>query len=178
MELLNKFEKNIKTQDYSSKTEIDGVEIVSLKRLNDETGSLTELLRLNAGSVENIPAFQLEQINFSEIDGGMIKAFHVHKKQTDLWYVPPGHKILLLLVDLRKNSATQENIMRIVLGDGNSRLIVIPPGIAHGCKNLYQDKGEIIYFVNNKFDPEPENCDEWRLSWDAFGEEVWTLSKE
>ena len=178
MQLLNKYEKKARLQDYSGQTEIEGVNIISLNRFNDETGSFTELLRLDEGRTEALPNFNLKQINISKLDANKIKAFHVHKKQTDVWFVPPDSKILLLLADLRKDSPSSENMMRIVLGDGNSRLVVIPPGIAHGCKNLLQGKSEIIYFVDNQFDSDPENCDEWRLPWDNFGEAVWDLSKE
>src|SRR6056297_960657 len=96
MQLLDKYEKEANLQDYSTEPEIDGVEIISLKRFNDETGSFTELLRLNDGETENIPDFNLQQINYSSLDGKMIKAFHIHKKQTDIWYVPPASKILLI----------------------------------------------------------------------------------
>lgn len=178
MDLLEKYDNNLTTQDYSQDEGIEGVQIIPIKRFNDESGSLTELVRLNQGKAENIPDFQLKQINFSVLDGKMIKAFHVHKKQTDIWFVPPNNKVLLLLADLRKDSPTAENHMRIILGDGNSRLVTIPPGIAHGCKNLAQESAEIIYLVNNKFDPDPDNCDELRLPWDIFGKDVWSVSKE
>jgi len=176
--LAKKFEKNVQLQNYDVKNKITGVKIIPLKRFNDETGSLTELVRLNNGSVEDLSGFELKQVNFSEIDRWAIKAFHVHKEQTDIWYVPPANKILLILVDLREDSSTQDNRMRMVLGDGESRLVLIPPGIAHGCKNLSNHKSEIIYLVDKKFDPEPKKCDEWRLNWDHFGENIWELSKE
>lgn len=178
MNLAKKFEKNIQLQNYDDTVKITGVQIIPLKRFNDETGSLTELVRLNDGSVEGLSGFDLQQVNFSEIDRGAIKAFHVHKKQTDIWYVPPAYKILLILVDLREDSPNPGNKMRMVLGDGESHLVKIPPGIAHGCKNLSSHKSEIMYFVDKKFDPEPEECDEWRLAWDYFGEDLWELSKE
>lgn len=177
MQLLNKYEKEARIQDYSGQTEIAGVEIISLDRFNDETGSFTELMRLEDGNSEIIPDFNLKQINFSKLDSEMIKAFHIHKQQTDIWFVPQDSKILLLLSDLREDSPTSDNMMRIVLGDGKSRLVVIPAGIAHGCKNLLKEKSEIIYFVDNQFDPAPDKCDEWRLPWNIFGEDVWELDK-
>lgn len=177
MKLLKNVESIIKTQDYSKKPSIDGVTIIPLKRFNDDSGSLTELSRFVDGRVKNLQEFKLAQINYSEMEACAIKAFHVHKMQTDIWYVPPSDKILLVLADLREDSKTAGVKMRIVLGDANSRLIVVPPGIAHGCKNLLIRASRIIYFVDKEFSCEPEKCDEWRLPWDYFGEEIWEIEK-
>ena len=32
--------------------------------------------------------------------------------------------------------------------DGNGRLVRIPPGVAHGCANLGNQKAQILYFVD------------------------------
>ena len=67
--------------------------------------------------------------------------------------------------------------MRFVLGDGRSRLVRIPPGVAHGAKNLRAaDPSAIIYFVDVQFSVD-EHCDEGRLPWDHFGEEVWDVER-
>ena len=66
---------------------------------------------------------------------------------------------------------------RLVLGDGNSQLVRIPPGVAHGCKNLRPGApGAIIYFVDVQF-AVGEDCDEGRLPWDHFGAEVWEVER-
>ena len=36
------------------------------------------------------------------MDPGVIKAFHLHRRQTDVWFVPPGDKMLLVLLDVRR----------------------------------------------------------------------------
>jgi len=178
MELIDKYNQKVHVQDYSGRDSIEGIETVSLKKNIDESGSFTELLRLSDGNVESFSDYNLKQINFSTLGPKHIKAFHVHKIQTDIWFVPPSSKILLILADLRKNSDTTNQKMRLALGGGQTQLVKIPPGIAHGCKNLQNQAGEIIYFINNQFDPEPENCDEWRLPWDIFGQNIWEIQKE
>ena len=67
--------------------------------------------------------------------------------------------------------------MRLILGDGNSRLVRIPPGVAHGTKNLGADTGRIIYMVDVHFSTNPGQCDEGRLPWDFLGEDIWEVTK-
>ena len=119
-------------QDYTASPRIDGVEIVDLKRFNDDGGAITELGRLASGMHEQLAGFEVKQMNYSEMGPGAIKAFHLHHRQTDVWYVPPCDKLLLVLHDCREDSPTEGQTMRFVLGDGKSQLVRIPPGVAHG----------------------------------------------
>ena len=164
-------------QDYSGTPMIEGVEIVQLRRFNDDGGAMTELGRLDGGVHQQLPGFEARQINYSVVEPQAVKAFHLHTRQTDVWYVPPSDKILLVLADVRKGSPTEGQVRRIVLGDGNSRLVRIPPGVAHGCKNLRtSDPSAIIYFVDVQFSTD-DACDEGRLPWDHFGTTVWDVEK-
>jgi dTDP-4-dehydrorhamnose 3,5-epimerase len=164
-------------QDYRPRKRIEGLEIVELKRFNDDGGSMTELGRLTDGTHQQLPGFVARQINYSTMEPLAIKAFHLHKRQTDVWFVPPTDKILLVLADVRAGSPTEGQVMRIVLGDGNSRLVRIPPGVAHGCKNLRAAQlSTIIYFVDVQFSTD-EQCDEGRIPWDHFGAQVWDVER-
>jgi dTDP-4-dehydrorhamnose 3,5-epimerase len=164
-------------QDYKSKKKIDGVEVVELKRFNDDGGSMTELGRLDDGAHRQLPGFVARQVNYSVLEPLAIKAFHLHKRQTDVWFVPPSDKILLVLADVRAGSPTEGLVWRFVLGDGNSRLVRIPPGVAHGCRNLRPaSAGTIVYFVDVQFAVD-ESCDEGRLPWDHFGAQVWEVER-
>ena len=164
-------------QDYSSSEGIEGVEVVELKRFNDDGGAMTELGRFDAGAHQGVPGFEAKQMNYSVLEPQAIKGFHLHDRQTDVWYVPPSDKILLVLADVRKGSPTEGKLVRLVLGDGNSQLVRIPPGVAHGCKNLRPvAPGAIIYFVDVQFSV-GENSDEGRLPWDHFGAEVWEVER-
>ena len=52
-------------------------------------------------------------------------------------------------------------------------MVRIPPGVAHGVRNLAATRGRIIYFVDTHFSPDPAQCDEGRLPWDHVGAEIW-----
>ncbi len=177
VQLKKEIEQIVHLQDYAGKPTIEGVKVITLRRHNDDGGSFTELARITNGDFSGVENFKIAQINFSEMEPQSVKAFHVHRQQTDIWFVPPDSKILLILIDLRENSATNGQRMRLVIGDNNSQLIVIPPGVAHGCKNLGLKKAHLIYFMNKQFSPEPSECDEWRLPWDYFGGEIWEVNK-
>jgi len=164
-------------QNYGVQPSIQGVEIVELRRFADDGGSLTELGRLSAGMHAAFPGFECRQINYSEMESGVVKAFHLHRRQTDVWFIPPSDKMLLVLVDVRAGSPTEKVARRIPMGDGISRLVRIPPGVAHGVKNLAATRGRIIYFVDVQFQPDPAECDEGRLPWDYAGAEIWDVVK-
>jgi dTDP-4-dehydrorhamnose 3,5-epimerase len=176
VELNAKSRQGHSIQDYASKPRIDGVAIVELKRFNDDGGSITELGRLTDGMHGQLPGFAVRQVNYSDIEPGAVKAFHLHKRQTDVWYVPPCDKLLLVLHDCRQGSPTENATMRFILGDGNSRLVRIPPGVAHGCRNLGSERGRILYFVDVQFSTGAD-CDEGRLPWDYLGAEIWDVVK-
>ncbi len=178
MELTKKATELLKLQNYAPKTQIEGVKIIKLKRFNDDGGSFTELARMDNGMFQELPDIEIKQINYSEMDINSIKAFHLHKKQSDIWFVPHSEKILLTLIDLRKSSSTKDKYMRIVMGDSNSFLVYIPPGVAHGCKNISNKIARIIYFNDQHFSADPDKCDEGRLPWDYLGKEIWDITKE
>jgi dTDP-4-dehydrorhamnose 3,5-epimerase len=162
-------------QDYSGRPPIDGVQLVDLKRFNDDGGSITELGRLSAGAHAQLPGFVCKQVNYSEMTPGVVKAFHLHQRQTDVWYVPPCDRLLLVLHDCRAGSPTEGQTMRFVAGDGKDRLVRIPPGVAHGARNIGTATGRILYMVDVQFSTTPGECDEGRLPWDHLGAEIWEI---
>lgn len=169
----------VTTQDYSPKPKIDGVRLITLKRFVDDSGSFAELLRIGEdGEAQVIPGFSLlgGQISCSEVEPGAVKAWHLHYKQTDVWCVLPGQRLLVGLWDLREDSPTADVKMRLVLGAGRAQLLVIPPGVAHGCANLSGEPAYIIYFIDRQFDP--SDPDEHRIRWNQAGKDFWEMTKE
>ena len=173
MEISPDAKRAFHLQAYGPAPTIHGVALVPLGRHADDGGSLTELIRLTDGRAEGLDAFTIRQVNFSELAPGTIKAFHLHVRQTDVWYVPPADRMLIVLIDTRQGSPSEGTRMRLVLGDGASRLLRIPPGVAHGVKNLAATRGRIIYLVDTHFSPDPDTSDEGRLPWDFAGIDVW-----
>jgi dTDP-4-dehydrorhamnose 3,5-epimerase len=176
VELSSNIRSQYRLQEYGSAPAIDGLTIVPLRRFNDDGGSMIEIARLAGGVPLGLEGFQAAQINCSCLHPGVVKAFHVHRRQTDVWFVPPEDRVLLVAVDVREGSATEGRRVRVMLGDGNAQLVRIPPGVAHGCRNVGARPGRIFYFTDRHFSTDPRECDEGRLPWDFVGAQVWDVA--
>lgn len=163
----------ITKQDYSSKPKIHDVQVIDLKVFRDDGGYFLELSRFSKHVMQHFPKFDLQQLNLSELDPGVVKAWHIHNRQDDIWFVPPSHRLLVALRDIREDSKTKEVTMRFVAGGGKCQLIYIPHGVAHGAANVWQQPSLIVYLVNQQFTSVEEQSDEYRLPWDYFGAGVW-----
>jgi len=164
-------------QDYNPKPTIDGVKVLSIRHFVGENGDFSELFRVNkSGESEAVPGFYVRQINRSKQYDKAVKAWHLHHKQDEIWYVPPDEHLLLGLWDVREGSSTKGALQKIPLGGGKSIAVYIPRGVAHGAVNFSGKKANVYYFVNNQFDA--EHPDEKRLPWDAAGKEFWESPKD
>lgn len=169
--------KDIFVQDYSRTAVIKGVEFKDIANNIGEDGDLSEVLRISEnGTVESFPAFHVRQVNRTQILPTAIKAWHLHFKQDELWYLPPYFHLFVGLWDLRKKSETKGLSMRIMLGGGKSQLLHIPKGVAHGYTNVSGVPVNLYYFINKYFNL--KNPDERRLKWNALGDDFWTSAKE
>ncbi|MCK4857985.1 MAG: dTDP-4-dehydrorhamnose 3,5-epimerase family protein, partial [candidate division Zixibacteria bacterium] len=91
---------------------------------------------------------------------GVVKAWHLHQRQTDNMCVIRG-RAKLVLYDSREDSATRGEIMEFFLGDDNRLLVQIPPGIYHGFKNIGTGELYVLNLPTNVYDR--DNPDEYRL---------------
>ena len=175
-DIADNLQKDVFVQDYSKKQPIEGVKIVEVKRMAGEDGTFEDLLRLDtSGHLELFPEIQVRQINRSKLLPGSVKAWHLHFKQEDVWYVAPEDHMILGLWDTREKSPTKDKTMKIVMGNGTSKLALVPRGVAHGVVNVARKPGSIFYFVNNQFNL--ADADEGRLKWDALGASFWEVEK-
>jgi len=137
---------------------IDGVKIRQLKIFTDDRGFLTEILK------EGEEVFkEIKQATYTESYPGVIKAFHWHKKQWDIWFIAGG-MAQVVLHDLRKDSPTYKKTDVFYLGDDNRQVLLIPPGVAHGYRVLGKKRARLMYFVTEKYNP--ETPDEERIPFD------------
>jgi len=137
---------------------IQGVILKKLKILTDDRGWLTELIK------QGEPTFaQIKQTNYSEAYPGVIKAFHWHKKQTDIWFFSSG-MAQVVLHDLRQDSSTAKETNVFYLGEKNPQLLLIPPGVAHGYRVLGNKPVGFFYHTTEPYDP--AKPDEERIPFD------------
>jgi len=109
---------------------IEGVQVVPLKRIPDERGTVMHMLRATD------PHFiQFGEIYFSTIYPGVIKGWHLHELMT-LNYACVSGRIKLVLYDDREDSNTRGELMEIFLGPDHYALVQIPPKVWNGFKAM------------------------------------------
>ncbi len=109
---------------------IEGVQVVPLKRIPDERGTVMHMLRATD------PHFvQFGEIYFSTIYPGVIKGWHLHELMT-LNYACVSGRIKLVLYDDREDSNTRGELMEIFLGPDHYSLVQIPPKVWNGFKGI------------------------------------------
>jgi dTDP-4-dehydrorhamnose 3,5-epimerase len=177
-DLLEDAAQALTRQSYAAAPSLDGVSLGELPVFRGPDGLFAELCRIDGDhAVQGLPAFRPIQWNWSLLQPGAIKAWHLHLGQDDLWLVPPDATVLVGLADLRRASPTAGQTRRLTLGAGRCHRLLIPRGVAHGIANLTAEPHAILYAVNQHFSPEPDATDEWRLPWDRFGGDFWAMDR-
>ena len=149
---------------------IKDVMVKELVRHKDERGFFEELIRKSDGFFKE----GFGQLSHSFMYPGIIKAWHIHQKQIDWWYVSRGN-LQVALCDLRKDSPTYKKINQFLLGEQNDNIVLkIPAGVAHGCKADKQE-AELFYVTSSTYDPKeegriPHNDSQIGFDWLKFQE--------
>lgn len=134
---------------------------VVVKRLithSDDRGYLREILRADDGLLRHFG-----QTAVTRTYPGVIKAFHWHEDQDDIWYVADG-MARVVLYDRRPESPTYRQTQVVYAGEDNPVSILIPTGIAHGYQVLGVKPVLLFYHVTKPYDP--RNPDEQRIPFD------------
>ncbi len=137
---------------------IEGVKVKKLVKHCDDRGFFSELVRDDEPHLLS----RFGQASWSMSYPGVIKAFHYHEQQDDLWFFPSGNA-QVVLYDLRQDSSSFGETNVYYMGEENPILLLIPKGVAHGYRVLGEKPAVIIYFTTESYDR--ENPDEKRLAW-------------
>jgi len=139
------------------KQNIEGVIVKKLIKHVDDRGFFMEILRDDDYLLK-----RFGQASISMSYPGVIKAFHYHKKQDDLWFFPKGNA-QVVLYDMRDDSLTKGETNVFYMGEHNPILLLIPKGVAHGYRVLGNEPAIITYFTTESYNP--EEPDEFRIPW-------------
>ncbi len=124
----------------------------------DDRGYFREILRDDDNMLR-----RFGQTAVTKTYPGVIKAFHWHEDQDDVWYVVSG-MARVVLFDRRKNSPSAGQTQVIFAGDDNPVSILIPTGIAHGYQVLGTEPMVMFYHVTKSYNPAAP--DEQRIPFD------------
>jgi len=134
---------------------IEGVKIKKLKVIPDERGRLMEILRSDDDLF-----LQFGQVYVTTTYPGVVKAWHLHKKQTDNVACIQG-MIKLALYDPRENSSTFKQVNQFYIGVHNPLLVQIPKGVYHGWMCIGTQEAIIVNIPTETYDY--DQPDEHRL---------------
>ena len=127
---------------------IDGVYVVQLVKNVDWRGYLIETFRMDM-LPDNIQP-QMSYVSYTE--PGIARGPHEHNKQTDIFsFIGPGN-FKVKLWDNREKSKSFRNVMTYFAGVDNPLLIVVPPGVVHGYRNISRtERGMVLNFPDKLF---------------------------
>jgi len=138
---------------------VDGVVVKALRVIPDDRGRLMEILR------SDDPLFAgFGQVYMTTTYPGVVKAWHMHKTQTDHMAAVSG-MFRLALFDAREDSPTRGTLQEVYMGDHNPVLVVIPPGVYHGWMCVSEHEGMVVNLPDRLYNY--TNPDEFRLPHDT-----------
>ena len=125
---------------------IQGIVTKPLRVIPDDRGWLVELLRSDD---EIFRGFG--QVYLTTVYPGVIKAWHLHERQTDTIVCIRGN-IRLGLYDPREGSPTHGQPGELILGDLNRVIVQVPPGIFHGFACLGDETAFVLNIPDRLYD--------------------------
>lgn len=126
---------------------IPGVVCRPLVQYHDSRGWLAEIFRQDELPQEQVPAMAY----LSVTQAGVGRGPHVHREQTDLFCFPGPGEFRLTLWDQRPESPTYGVRQEFVLGENCPGIVIIPPGVVHGYRNLSNYPGLVCNFANRLY---------------------------
>jgi len=132
------------------------VKVKPLRLVPDERGWLMEILRGDDTAVFT----KFGQVYVSATYPGVVKAWHLHRRQVDNFACVAG-MVKLVLVDTREDSPTLGAINEFFIGTQNPMLIQVPNLVYHGWKCISVEPALVVNVPTEPYDhAEP---DEYRL---------------
>jgi len=134
---------------------IEGVKIKQLRVIPDQRGRLMEILRADDDLFE-----KFGQVYMTTTYPGVVKAWHLHKKQIDNVACVLG-MIKLAVYDPREDSPTYKEVNEFYLGTHNPILVQLPRGVYHGWMCVSAEEAIVVNTPTEVYDREIP--DEFRL---------------
>ena len=139
---------------------IDGVRYRLARPVSHQHGHLTEVFRADWGLTEA----PIVQVNLTTTFPGRIRAWGIHRLTVDRLFAATG-AFCIVCYDGRRGSPTFGCVNELMLGERSQGLIVIPPGVYHGWKNIGADEATIVSMPSELYNH--DGPDRWELPWDS-----------
>jgi dTDP-4-dehydrorhamnose 3,5-epimerase len=126
---------------------IHGVVFKPVQVHSDQRGWLMEIYRQD----ELPPEIHPVMAYISETLPGGARGPHEHATQTDYFaFIGPGD-FTLYLWDSRAASPTRGNRIRVIVGQSNKQVVIVPSGVVHAYKNAGSMPGWVINQPNQLY---------------------------
>ncbi len=140
---------------------IEGVMIKNLQKNEDERGWLAEIWRSDETD------FRPTMTYVSVTKPGAIRGPHEHTKQSDCFvFLGPG-TFELYLWDRREGSATKGVFFKMEAGENNPMMIIVPPGVVHGYKNIFDQDAFCINLPDKLYKGEGKKEESDEVRWET-----------
>ena len=139
---------------------IDGVAVKQIANVLTDGGYLTEIWRAD-WQTDTLGVGQVFQ---RTLEPGAVSGWHVHRMTTDRLFCAVG-RVQLALFDARVGSRTHGATARLRFGRERPGMVVVPPGIWHGVRNVGAEPALLLNVVDRAYDY--EDPDHYRLPADT-----------
>ena len=139
---------------------IDGVRYRLARPVSHHHGHLTEAFRADWGLTDA----PVVQVNLTTTFPGRILGWGIHRFTVDRLFAATG-SLCIVCYDGRRASPTFGCVNEFMLGERNQGLVVIPPGVYHGWKNIGADEATIVSMPSELYNH--DGPDRWELPWDS-----------
>jgi dTDP-4-dehydrorhamnose 3,5-epimerase len=113
----------------------------------DQRGWLTEIFRQDEIAQEHFPLMAY----ISVTQPGVGRGPHAHREQTDLFCFPGPGQFRLILWDQRPGSPSFGQRQEFLLGETCPAIVIVPPGVVHGYRNVSDRPGWVCNFANRLY---------------------------
>jgi dTDP-4-dehydrorhamnose 3,5-epimerase len=139
---------------------IEGLRFRAIRPVPHEDGHLMEIARTTWPEIDE----PVVQVHMTTTLPGRVRAWGLHKRSTDRLFVAAG-LVKIACFDGRRDSPTFGRVNEFALSDRNPGLLVIPPDLYHGWKNIGVAESIVVNMPSRLYDYEsPDALD---LPWDS-----------
>jgi len=127
--------------------EIEGVIIRDVHKVEDSRGWLAELFRQDELESEFHPVMAYT----SATNPGVVRGPHEHVDQADFFCFIGPSSFKMRLWDNRRQSATYNNVMTLIVGEENPKSVLVPKGVVHAYQNIGPSAGIVVNCPNRLY---------------------------
>lgn len=132
--------------EWVGKPLIQGVQVKEVKNVPTGYGVLNEVWREDWG----LDPFPVRQVFQGTFEPGQLSAWHAHAVTTDRLFVTSG-RMRIVLYDARPESPTFGLLNEITLGSLRPGLVIVPPQVWHGVKNVGSSLASLLNLVDEAY---------------------------